>query len=84
MATFKQAIKKMMEVGEFERLIKHTKGKEKQAVKEFYELIYENEDFERIPGITLLCAVHSYSILQDAITFMEIDMAEEQQAKKSN
>lgn len=69
--TFKEAIKEMLEKDEFEKIIYNSKGKDKKAAKEFYNLIKDNPDLDKIPGITLMCACHSRSVLIDAICFME-------------
>lgn len=70
---FKDTIKIMLENGEFEKIIKNSKGKDKKAAKEFYDLIKDNPDLDRVPGITLLMAIHSVSVLRDVICFMEAE-----------
>lgn len=71
---FKEAIQQMLKDGEFEKIIKKAKGKDKKAAKEFYELIKDNPDLERLNGITILMAVYSVSVLKDAIAYMELDI----------
>ena len=73
MMGFKQALKTMLAENEFEKIIKNSKGKDRASAKEFFDLIKDNEDFDKIPGIALLCAIHSPSVLRDVITFMEMD-----------
>ena len=62
----------MLDTGKKKKIIKTSKGKDKKAAKEFYDLIKDNPDFDRLPGITLLMATHSVSVLRDAITIMEL------------
>ena len=71
---FKEAIQQMLKDGEFEKIIKKAKGKDKKQAKEFYELIKNNPDLERLNGITILMAVYSVSVLKDAIAYMELDI----------
>ena len=76
---FKEAIQQMLKDGEFEKIIKKAKGKDKKAAKEFYELIKDNPDLERLNGITILMAVYSVSVLKDAIAYMELDIRQKKQ-----
>ena len=78
---FKEALKQMIVDGEFEKIIKTSKGKDRKSAKEFYGLIKDNNDIDKIPGITLLVAIYSPSVLRDIITYMEMDI--ENKTKKS-
>ena len=72
---FKQAISQMIKDGEFEKIIANTTGKDRKKAKEFYGLIKDNPDFDKIPGISLLMSIESVSVLKDAIAYMELDIA---------
>jgi hypothetical protein len=74
MMHFKDAIKQMIKDGEFEKVIAHSKGRDRKSAKEFYSLVKDNPDIDNIPAITLLIAIHSPSVLRDAITYMEMDI----------
>lgn len=68
---FSKAIAKMYEDGEFEKIIKHTKGKEKLNVKIIHEaLAHHNGDIGDIPMIPLLMGINSVEVLKDAIIYM--------------
>ena len=74
MENFKKALKKMIEDGEFEKIIKNSTGKDRKSAKEFYSLIKDNPDYDKIPGITLLVAIYSPSVLRTVILYMEADI----------
>lgn len=79
---FKEALKQMIADGEFEKIIKTSTGKDRKSAKEFYGLIKDNSDIDKIPGITLLLAIYSPSVLRDVITYMEMDIANKPQKAK--
>ena len=78
---FKEALKQMIVDGEFEKIIKTSTGKDRKSAKEFYGLIKDNPDIDKIPGITLLVAIHSPSVLRDIITYIEMNI--ENKTKKA-
>ena len=79
---FKEALNQMIVDGEFEKIIKNSKGKDKKTAKEFYDLIKNNKDFDNISGITLLMAIHSKSVLKDIITYMEMNIENKAENQK--
>ena len=66
---FKEAIKKMIEDGEFEKIIKYESGKEKKLAKKYYEDI-QAVGVDKIPFVALLHECKSVSVLKNAIIFM--------------
>ena len=70
---FKQAIIKMLEDGEFPKIIKNAKGKDKRDAQDFYDLIKDNPNLKDIPYLPLLMAVKSSAVLRDAIVYMDGD-----------
>ena len=72
---FKEALAKMAEEGEFERIIKASRGKERESAKEFYSLIKGNKDLADIPDFPLLMAIHSKNVLREIIVYMGTDGA---------
>lgn len=70
---FKEAIIKMLEDGEFPKIIKNAKGKDKRDAQDFYVLIKDNKNLKDIPYLPLLMAINSPSILRDAIVYMDKD-----------
>ena len=69
--TVNEIIKQMLDDGEFEKLIKETKGKDKKAIQEFYGLVKDNEDLEKIPEFVLLNAIYSLSLFRDIILYKD-------------
>ncbi len=67
---FKNAIKKMIKAGEFEKIIAHAKGSEKRHVKALYNSL-KIYGVDNIPAIVLLMEIKSASVLRDAICFMK-------------
>lgn len=70
---FKEAIIKMLEDGEFPKIIKNAKGKDKRDAQDFYDLIKDNKNLKDIPYLPLLMSINSQSILRDAIVYMDKD-----------
>lgn len=70
---FKEAIIKMLEDGEFPKIIKNAKGKDKRDAQDFYVLIKDNKNLKNIPYLPLLMSINSPSILKDAIIYMDKD-----------
>lgn len=77
----KDAIKEMIKDGEFEKIIKTSKGKDKKEAKEFYSLIKDNPDLDKIPGITLLLSIYSVSVLREIIAYMELNIGSKKTKK---
>lgn len=69
---FKNAIRKMIELGEFEKIIKNTKGDERNKADGDYEFLrnitfYKNN---QISFIQLLHEIQSVEVLKDIVCFM--------------
>lgn len=67
---FKEAIKQMLESGEFEKIINNADKKEAAVASKYYEAI-QKEGIDNIPTIPLLMGCESVEVLKDAIMFME-------------
>jgi hypothetical protein len=68
---FKKAILRMVEEGEFERIINYAKGKDKKRAIEFYNFIKTPGILATTPTIALLQIIESQSVLKDIICYME-------------
>lgn len=79
----KKAIQRMLKEGEFEKVIKKAKGRDKANAKEFYDAVkdLDEEHFEKIPEIVFIKACKSWNVWQDLYVFMEFIEHEEQDAK---
>ena len=66
----KKAIKKMLETGEFKKIIQNAKGREKKNAKLFYDAI-KDIGLEKIPEIVIIMACKSYVVWQDMYVFMK-------------
>lgn len=71
---FRKAIKKMIDDGEFERLINSSKNvTTKKRITKLYEklkLVRKKDDLETFPIIPLIMMIDSASVYQDIIVFM--------------
>lgn len=69
----KSALKQMLQDKEFEKIIKHSRGRDKQNAKLFYESIkdFEDEDFEKVPEIIFITACKSYNVWQDLYFYIK-------------
>lgn len=70
----KEALKRMLKDGEFEKLIKTIRGNEKSKIKEFYDAIkdFTDEDFDKIPEMMFIQACMSYILWQDIYCYMKL------------
>lgn len=66
----REAIKQMLNDGEFPRIISRAKGQDKVKAKEFYEAIKE-VNVDDIAIIPLIFAIRSVSVYQNVICYME-------------
>lgn len=66
----KKAIKKMLDTGEFEKIIQNAKGRDKKNAKLFYDAI-KDTDLEKTPEIVIIMACKSYALWQDMYVFMK-------------
>lgn len=66
----KQAIKKMLDTGEFKKIIQNAKGREKKNAKLFYDAI-KDIDLEKMSEIVIIMACKSYVVWQDMYVFMK-------------
>ena len=66
----KQAIKKMLDTGEFEKIIQNAKGRDKKNAKLFYDAI-KDTDLDKMPEILIIMACKSYAVWQDMYVFMK-------------
>lgn len=74
---FKQAIKRMYEDGEIDKIIAHAPNhRERKEAKRFKAMLdsWTNEKYsiDDIPIIALIHECKSYSIWQDALVYMEL------------
>ncbi len=85
MPTIKDALKMMLADGEFKKVIKNAKGREKQNAKEFYEAIkdFNDEDFEKVPAIVFIQACKSWNVWQDIYCYLELLNNAEQTTEKA-
>ena len=85
MSTIKDALMLMLEEKEFDKIIKHARGREKENAKEFYNAIkdFNKEDFEKVPAIVFIKACKSWNVWQDIYIFMEYLNHAEQDAQKA-
>lgn len=74
MSLIKEALKEMLKCGEFEKIIKYAKGRDKANAKEFYETIkdFDDSDFEKVPAIVFVKACRSWNVWADIYCFIEI------------
>ncbi len=79
----KKAIVKMLERGEFEKVIRTARGNDRKACKALYESVkgMSEEQIYKMPEIALIYACRSWSFWQDAYVFMR--MEEEKDEKQS-
>ena len=68
----KSALKLMLEDKEFEKIIKHSKGRDKQNAKLFYEAIkdFDEEDFNKVPEVVIITACKSWNVWQDIYCYI--------------
>ena len=66
----KKAIKKMLDTGEFEKIIQNAKGRDKKNAKLFYDAI-KDTDLDKMPEILIIMACKSYAVWQDMYVFMK-------------
>ena len=76
----KQAIKEMLEKGEFEKIINNAKGRDKKNAKLFYDAI-KDTNLEKTPEIVIIMACKSYAVWQDMYVFMKKEV--EQNVRES-
>ena len=81
----KEAIQRMLKDGEFYKVIKHAKGRDKQNAKEFYEAVkdLDEEHFAKVPEIVFIQACKSWNVWQDLYIYMELIVNEKQNAEKA-
>ena len=81
----KEAIKRMLKDGEFDKVIKHAKGRDKQNAKDFYDAVkdLDDEHFEKVPEIVFIQACKSWNVWQDLYIYMELIVNEKQNAEKA-
>lgn len=85
MALIKLAILKMLKDGEFEKIIKHARGRDKQNAKDFYDAVKDlnEQEFEKLPAILFIKACKSYNVWQDICVYMEAINNAEQNAEEA-
>ena len=86
MPTIKDALKMMLADGEFKKIIKNAKGREKQNAKNFYDAIkdFTDEDFAKVPTLVFIQACKSWNVWQEIYCYMEmIDNYEKQTTEKA-
>ena len=70
--TFKKALKKMLEDGEFPKIIANSKGKDKREAKKFYKII-KDVDLDKCAMIPMIMGLNSVSVFRDAVFYMMKD-----------
>ena len=85
MADIRKAIQTMLETGEFEKVIKHAKGREKDNAKAFYDAVRDlgGEELAKVPEIVLITACRSWNVWQDLYCHMRMPEDEKQDAEKA-
>ena len=75
----KQAIKDMLKDGEFPKLIKLAKGRDKTNAKLFYDSIkdFNDKDFDKVPEIVILKACKSWTLWQEIYLYLKMQEQDE-------
>ncbi len=86
MTKLKEALKEMFKDGEFEKLIKNSKGKEKMAIKGIFEAIkdFNDEDYEKVPEIVFIQAIKSYQLWADIYCYILMIEEREEASEKQD